>query len=213
MKKSHANYRKACSAYCDAKASGKGNVESRKIAAKHSDDEGGVLNHAQAGLAWYADERNPKGIVPGSFTIAGMTDAEAAKTVGLLRAGLHPKAMDRKFSEGDIMILCGSNEPQGHGALTAGAVRRLFGAATGLAFEGTRIGRGGRFLQSEAGPIAYDGNRKSIGVEAPKPRSVSVKELQATKDTVTSKLPTVLKAKTTAARSRARKPKVAKTEG
>lgn len=203
MKKSDPNFRKACKIYCDSKAEGKSNPESLRRAAKATDSDGGVLNHAQAGLAWYADSRNPQGVKPGQFSVSGLTDAEAGRVVGLLRAGMHPEAEGTKYSEGAIMVLCGTKEEQGHGSLTASRVRKLFGLSTGLAFEGTRMGRGGRFLSND--PQLYVGNHKGIGVESPKPRSEDRQALAEGADTYRSVLPKKLSAKKAQARKRTRK--------
>ena len=121
-------------------------------------------------LAFYEANLKPADRKP----IAGKTDEEAAKIVAELRVAGN--------SWGEIMVRTGAGETR---------VRNLFGKATGIASEGTRNGRGGRFLERE--PRFYAGNRKGFGVEAPKPRELDPVQVAKTADKAKTKLPELVK--------------------
>jgi len=167
----------ALKAYCDMMAEGKGAVVALEATG---------LSHAQADLAWYGDERNPQHVVPNSVKLPDIPDRDdagyevALRRRGLvvadLRTGEHPKASG-PLSWGQIAVVCGVSES---------AVRKAF-TATGLDSKGTRKGRGGRWLSDE--PRYYLGNRKGIGVEHARPKSLDPNEVAKTANTATSVLP------------------------
>lgn len=164
--------------YCNMMADGKG-AEAALAATE--------LSHSQGDWAWYGDPRNPKAVKPNSITLPAIPGKDEpgyesallrrGLVVAELREGLHASYKGRELSFGAIAVVCGTPE---------GAVRRAFGA-TGIAAEGTRISKGGRYLGDE--PRFYLGNRKGIGVEAAKPKSVNPASLVPTNDTVASVIP------------------------
>lgn len=179
MNKNHADYAKALKTYCDHMAAGKGSAQALKLTG---------LNHCQADLAWYADVRNPKAV---KFDPTFATKTETAQKAQLVQLRL------AKTSWGCLAVITGWSESK---------VRNFFGRTTGLASEGMRIGRGGRFLSAE--PRFYLGNMKGIGIEDAKPRSVDPKVAMAKADTVTTKLPALVKAARKGTAKRVSKPKV-----
>jgi hypothetical protein len=156
------NKPEALAAYCTHKAAGKSNKEALALAG---------CGHILADLAWYADDRNPRH-TPYNPAWAKLATPEAqAKWVAQQRqAGL---------SWGQISVATGNNPlaPQ-PGAVTEATVRKLFAKATGLASEGLRKGRGGRWLAGEQ--RFYLGNRRGFGVQHQAPRTLNPDEVAAT---------------------------------
>lgn len=201
-KLSAADRAKALARYCDLKAEGKSNDDALEAS--------GMANHAAADLAWYGDSRNPNAVPVGVITLPAVPAKDepgyesALNRRGLviaeLRIGEHAKFVGQKLSWGQIAVICG---------ITESAVRKAF-TATGVASEGTRKGRGGRFLNAE--PRLYLGNRKGIGVEDAKPRAIkpdaafmkASQEAKSVLPTATKRLKSALakKAGTTAKRTR-----------
>jgi hypothetical protein len=179
--------------YCDMMAAGKG----AKVAL-----EATGLSHAQADLAWYGDPRNPnhveRGCVPLPLPDSKADGYEVAlRRAGLvvaqLRSGEHPKAKGERMSWGQIAVMVGK---------PAATVERYFTFATGLSPDGMRKGKGGRFLAGE--PRYYVGNRKGIGVEHERPRSLDPNKVAKEADTATSILPTTTKRLATQLRGKAK---------
>lgn len=171
-------FQKALAKYCDLMDAGKGAVAALEATG---------LSHAQADLAWYGDHRNPQYVEPESVTLPvlpskGEDGYEVALrrqglVVAELRKGLHPKHEGNELSWGQIAVVCGTSESH---------VRRAF-TATGLDSKGTRKGRGGRWLSDE--PRFYLGNRKGIGVEHARPKSLDPNEVARTSDKAVSIIP------------------------
>lgn len=164
MKNSDPKFKAALKSYCDQMAAGKGSAQALKATG---------LNHCQADLAWYADVRNPKAV---KYDPKFATMTETAQTAYLVRLRLE------KVSWGCLAVITGWSESK---------VRNFWGRTTGLASEGLRIGRGGRFLSAQ--PLYYRGNMKGIGLESPKPRSEDPRQVLARSETATSKLPALVK--------------------
>jgi len=164
MKKSDPNFTNATKIYCDLMAEGKGT----KVALEKSG-----LSHAMADLAWYGDKRNSKHV---ELDPQFVTLPEAAQQVRVLEM-----RSAQKLSWGVIAVITGKPESW---------VRNTFGKAAGVSSEGTRVNKGGRFLERE--PRFYLGNRKGIGVEDPKPRLLNPTEVAKNADDAKSVLPAKL---------------------
>lgn len=181
LKKDGAAHAAALTKYCDLRFKGIGTAEALEQAG---------VGHVQADLAWYGDTRNPNHVpaksVPLTMPDADDPQVESKKTrIGLviaeLRIGDHAKFKGQKLSWGQIAVVTG---------LTESAVRRAF-KATGVASEGTRKGRGGRFLNAE--PLFYTEARKGIGVESEAPRKLDPRKVAAEAADAKSVLPTATK--------------------
>lgn len=190
--------RKALRTYCDAKFAGKSNTEALAIARKTEE-----IGHSVADLAWYADTRNPNH-TPDLRVAPDQVEAAVVALRG--GKGWNGYGEGTALSWGRIGIAIGWYDPA-TGKSPEGRIRTVFGRATGLASEGTRIGRGGRWLSDDR--LLYVGNHKGIGVEDPKPRLVDRAALAAGADTYTSKV-AALAAKQATAAKRARKPRTPK---
>lgn len=180
---------KACKVYCDQKADGKSNqIAGEKAKAVTT------IGHSILDLAWYADSRNPQ-FVPD----LGIKPEDRQAAVIALRAGLGWKGAleGRKLSWGMLVIALGYWNPSDPKS-AEGQVRTMFGSNAGIASEGTRIGRGGRWLNNE--PRFYTGNHKGAGVEDAKPRALDPDEVMAGAADYKAKLPTIAKRKVTAAK-------------
>jgi hypothetical protein len=165
MKKSDPGYPAAAKRYCQMRADGKGEAEARKATG---------LSHVQGDYLWLRDERNTKTGVTFDPDFATLSEAEKDVYVAKLRAE------EPQWSWGRITarIRMDDNEAE---------VKARFGAATGIAAEGTRSKRGGRWLKDDK--RLYTGNRKSIGIEDKAPRKVDPEAIQATADKVKTVLP------------------------
>lgn len=148
MKSSDPKFAKACQAYCQGMADGKGSKELLKATG---------LSHSQADRAWYVSELNPKRVTPMVSEFAAMTEAEQNLLVLKMRADGE--------SWGRISLTIG---------LPEGTTQTRFSNAAGIAAEGLRVGKGGRFLEDDG--TRYVGNQKGNGVEDPKPRTVTAQE-------------------------------------
>lgn len=181
MKKGTPEYTKGIKRYCDAMAAKKGSKEALRMS--------GFKSHMQPALAWYADDRNPNHVKADS---AFPTDqAKADLRVAELR--------NDGMSWGQIVVI-GSypNETQ---------VRNAFGRATGLAAEGLRKNRGGRFLKRDG--RFYQGNRKGMGYQHEVGTQADPEKALVGADKATDKIPDrIAKAKGTA-KARVRKPRKA----
>lgn len=180
---------KACKVYTDAKVDGKSNTEALELAKKVTD-----IGHSVVGLAWYADPRNKDHVVD-----LGIKESDRQMASVALRAGKgwRGKYEGRKLSWGHIVICLGFWNPSDPKS-AEGQVRTMFGQTSGIASEGTRIGRGGRWLNGE--PRFYAGNHKSAGVEDAKPRQLDPNEVLAGADTYKAKLPVIAQRKLAAAK-------------
>lgn len=175
------------SVYTDGMAAGKGSKAS--LAAAKAVAPEGKFSHSRADRAWYADPRNPKGIKPGSLPCPATDDARSKAVVKYRAAGM---------SWGFIAI------GMGHG-LTERACENLFDKA-GVAAQGTRTGKGGRFVADDG--RLYAGNHKGAGVEAADRKALralredpaALKAYLAKADQYESVLPTLLKGKAKAAK-------------
>lgn len=163
MNQSDPKFAAATKQYCKMMADGKGS----KVALKATG-----LSHSQADRAWYISDLNPKKV---TFDPKFATLPEAAQRVRVL------EMRAAKLSWGHISLITG---------LTESRTQAVFSTTAGVAAEGTRSGKGGRFLAGE--PRLYLGNRKGIGIEAPKPRAVDVTKLAADADKVKSVIPAKL---------------------
>lgn len=176
-------FEKALAEYCDLMDAGKGAVAALEATG---------LSHAQADLAWYGDKRNPNHVTPGSVKLPQVPEKDApgyevalrkqGLVVAELRAGTHTKFKEQKLSWGQIAVVCGTSESH---------VRRAF-TATGLDSKGTRKGKGGRWLSDE--PRYYVGNRKGIGVEHARPKSLNPTEVARTAGEAKTILPAKVEA-------------------
>lgn len=162
------------------------------------------LSHTIADLAWYGDERNPAGVLPGSVSLPEDTDAAGAIVVEL-RTGVYQGKVNRdpsldgtrKQSWGMIAVICGISEHR---------VSNLFSVAANLSREGLRKGAGGAFLQKD--PRFYAGTMKGIGVEDVAPKKLTDtqrNELRAEAIKPDSKVTSVLPAKVNALRGKAKR--------
>lgn len=185
----------AIEVYCNSKAEGKSNDESLKRAKGKAE-----IGHAILDLNWYADPRNPNVVKPVA-SLAGATEEIRAQATVALRGGGGWKGdyEGTPLSWGRIAIALGLFT-YGDAKSPEGRVRRLFeeGTSRSVVSEGTRIGRGGRWLSND--PTLYPGNHKSIGVEDAKPRSVDRKALAEGADEAKSKVKALATKKATAAK-------------
>jgi hypothetical protein len=172
MKQSDPKFAKACASYCQGMADGKGSKALLKATG---------LSHSQADRAWYLSPLNPKHVTDQSAQFAAMTEAQQNAFVIEMRT--------KGESWGRISLTIGLSES---------ATQSRFSTAAGIAAEGLRVGRGGRFLEDD--PRRYVGNQKGLGVQDPKPRTVTAEEAAKRADRKS-----VLPAKLTAAKKRAAK--------
>lgn len=189
----------AIKTYCDSKAEGKSNEEALKRAKGKAE-----VGHAILDLNWYADPRNPGAVTQIPSTKAAPEALLAEVTVALRAgSGWDGHYEGQALSWGRIAVAIGYFA---YGDLKSpeGRVRRLFetGTKNQVASAGTRIGRGGRWLDND--PTLYPGNHKAIGVESPKPRAEDRKVLAEGAEEYTSKVK-ALGAKKVKATKRTRK--------
>ena len=162
---------KACKAYVAAKMDGKSNKEATALA-----NAAGKAGHSLLDLSWYfaSQQVEPlKGFFPHSAT-----EGETAQAIVALRggAGYEGKYEGRRLSWGHISICLGWFDPNSPSTGPENEVQRLFPHCTkvvageAVAAEGTRSGKGGRWMKDD--PRLYQGNHKGNGVEAEKPRQV-----------------------------------------
>lgn len=172
MKTTDPRYQKAITAYCQGMKDGKGSKALLKATG---------LSHSQADRAWYISPLNPNQVKDQSVAFAAMTDAAQDAFVIEMRV--------KGESWGRISLTIGLSES---------ATQTRFSKAAGIAAEGLRVGRGGRFLEDDGS--RYLGNQKGLGVQDPKPRTVTHAEAQKR-----AERKSVLPAKLTAAKKRAAK--------
>jgi len=171
MKASDPGYAKAVARYCDMRAQGKGVKECLKATG---------LSHVQADYAWLVDPRNKNHVVVDeSFATL---PSDEAKGLRLAEWRLQGESIGRMTARAGL----GQRE---------GETARLFFAATGLSLQGTRVGKGGRFLEVDGKPEKrfYVGAHKAHGVEAPKPKELDPERVAAGADTYRTKLPAAVK--------------------
>lgn len=172
MKTTDPRYQKAITAYCQGMKDGKGSKNLLKATG---------LSHSQADRAWYVSPLNPNRVVDQSAKFAAMSEAAQGVWVLELRADGQ--------SWGRISLTIGLSES---------ATQTRFSTVAGIAAEGLRVGRGGRYLEDD--PRRYVGNQKGNGVQDPKPRTVTAEEALKRADKKS-----VLPAKLTLAKKRAAK--------
>lgn len=100
------------------------------------------LSHAQAEFYWLRNATLEQG---GMKELVGSEPATGESVAKLRKAG---------ESWGRIAVLI--NKPEG-------STRKLFAESTGTKSQGNRIGRGGRFLYSDAGQPLYEAELKATG--------------------------------------------------
>lgn len=172
MKTSDPKFAAACATYCRGMKDGKGSKQLLKATG---------LSHSQADRAWYVSELNPNRVISQAPKFAAMTEAAQDAFVLEMRV--------KGESWGRISLTIGLSES---------ATQTRFSKAAGVAAEGLRVGKGGRFLEDD--PRRYVGNQKGNGVQDPKPRTVTAEEAAKRADKKS-----VLPAKLTAAKKRAAK--------
>jgi len=165
MKSNDPKFSAACKQYCQGMKDGKGS----KVLLKATG-----LSHSQADRAWYASELNPNRVISQATEFAAMTEEQKNAFVISMRIA--------KASWGKISLTTGESES---------ATQTRFSRSSGIAAEGLRVGKGGRFLEDE--PRRYLGNRKGLGIEDAKPRMVKPEEAMKDADKVKSVLPTKLR--------------------
>lgn len=161
---------KACKAYVAAKLDGKSNKEATLMANK-----AGKAGHSLLDLSWYAASKQ---VEPISGNFPHEATGETAQAIVALRggAGFKGKYAGRRLSWGHISICLGWFNPAAPSTGPENEVQRLFPHCTKVvagelvAAEGTRSGKGGRWLKDD--PRLYVGNHKGNGVEHEKPRQV-----------------------------------------
>jgi hypothetical protein len=182
IKRTPAEIKQGCKAYCDAMAGKKGSKEALRVS--------GFKSHKTPALAWYIDERNPNRVVP----------LENPPVVGspefmVLCAELR-SVEGGNLSWGRIACILGhtvhTGVPVGPNENT---VRDAFEKATKLSSVGLRSGRGGRFMEKDGVPERryYLGSHKGLGVEHENPKSLDPEEVAAEADTYRTKLPQAVK--------------------
>lgn len=184
MNSTDPKFSKATAKYCDLMAAGKGSKEALRMTG---------LSHSQGDRAWYADPRNPNAVKVRP-TFPTLPEDTQVREIVEMRAGAHADYPGKKLSWGRISVIT---------TLAEGRIATLFGSGTGVAREGTRIGRGGRWLEGE--PRFYKGNRKGIGVEAPKPRELDPEAVAKAADDAKSVIPARLTKLKAGAKARVRK--------
>lgn len=182
MKKGTPEYVKGVKTYCDAMASKKGSKEALRLS--------GFKSHMQPALAWYADDRNPNHVKPDP-KFPTEQKAQDVRVAELRAEG---------YSWGQIVVIGNyPNETQ---------VRNAFGRATGLAAEGLRKNRGGRFLKRDG--RFYQGNMKGMGYQHGVDEAADPEKALAKAEKATDQIPArIAKAKGTA-KARVRKPRATK---
>lgn len=177
MKRNDPALPKALDGYCKAREAGMGEKEAR---AKFD------LDHVKADFAWAAYKGNTKSYVAPIQGWAAMSaTAQDAQIVALRAKGM---------SWGRIAVATGYHPVPaqcGTGSLTEAEVSKRFSLAAGIAREGTRTGKGGRWLANDQ--ALYVGRHKGVGVEAPKPLAVDRAELAKGADEYESVLPKIAK--------------------
>jgi len=197
---------KACNAYVAAKKDGKSNVEAKQVAHKIA-----KVGHSLLDLSWYATKFQALG------TFAQVAEGETAQAIVALRggAGWNGKHVGQRLAWGPISICLGWFNPSDPSTAGENAVQRLFPICTKVvagvpvAAEGTRSGKGGRWLADD--PQLYVGNHKGHGVEEEKPRFVDRKELRDGADEYQGKVVAFAAGRKAAAR-RPRKPRTQATK-
>lgn len=187
---------KAQKVYCDAKASGKSNAEATKLAKAVTE-----IGHTKLDLAWYVDDRNH---TASRTPILNIAPADRPKAAVMLRAGegWDGEFVGQKLSWGRLAIATGHADVA-NGKVHEGRCRSEFGREAGIASEGTRIGRGGRWLNNDQ--RLYTQNHKGVGVEDSRPRQLDPAEVMAGAADYTSRLPKIAKAKKAAAKRAAKR--------
>jgi len=161
---------KACKAYVAAKLDGKSNKEATALANK-----AGKAGHSLLDLSWYFASKQ---VEPLEGNFPHEATGETAQAIVALRggAGYNGKYEGRRLSWGHISICLGWFNPSAPSTGPENEVQRLFPHCTkvvageAVAAEGTRSGKGGRWMKDD--PRLYQGNHKGNGVEAEKPRLV-----------------------------------------
>lgn len=105
------------------------------------------IQHSKLDRAWYLNGLLNDGLVERE-AFAKLSEDKQTERVRALRA--------EGLSWGQISLRIG---------VTEGRTQTLFERATGIAAQGTRVKRGGRFLK-EIGEAGYKGNHKGFGTEA-----------------------------------------------
>ena len=166
----------ACKAYVAAKQDGKSNKEATLAANK-----AGKAGHSLLDLSWYYASKQ---VEPLEGDFRHEATGETAQAIVALRggAGWKGKYEGRRLSWGHISICLGWFNPTAPSTGPENEVQRLFPHCTkqvageAVAAEGTRSGKGGRWLKDD--PRLYVGNHKGNGVEDEKPRLVDPANLK-----------------------------------
>lgn len=194
---------KACQKYVELRAAGE-NVKTATAAAERI----AKVGHSLLDLSWYAANGTTPELPP-----VKPEDRHACMVALRGGAGWNGQFVGQQLSWGRISIAMGLFNPKAPSTAGENAVQREFVLATkavggeAIAAEGTRSGRGGRYLDGDA--RLYQGGHKRAGVELEKPRQADREQVMAEAPTYTSKVVAFASGKKAAAK-RTRKPRTPK---